>query len=479
MSAFTPRSSQDLNRLYPNAHVGMTQLAHGHDASYVYAGQSPYAIVDPSFSNYSPQYASTYGQSPPYATDHNHLMTQTYPQRAAVKEESDSHSRANFGQHVYPYSQSPRLSRNTPMHGFVPLHQCYQMAEIESQQSPSSDRSEPIDPPLPGYPAVNDFDAIVKNYIEDLSPKKRDKALITSQKARSIRYSLIEKKGTAVESAQFRFWARKMFKFSPEDDKLPYEKKKIVHDEKPVAIREKLFKILTKAHEQCNHGGRDKTSGQVRHVYSWYVKEGYQVFDRSAAKDHIRTGCILVASAYDEYRVPKELIARYVKICPTCRSRRGTAGLTPPHSRHSSPRSPIQMGPSTPPMLSPPESRRDSMVKCPLSEPNSTISSPSGYGIQGLQNHQFWSHAGHMSPPQMAFQAGHNSLSSAYGRASHGFPGATAYGAPTTTMGVASPYLSYETPYATGSLDKREGGSDNYTKGEYVYGTTIKREAKI
>lgn len=43
----------------------------------------------------------------------------------------------------------------------------------------------------------------------------------------------------------------------------------ICHEGKPVAIREKLFKILTKAHQECQHGGRDKTSAQVRRVYSW------------------------------------------------------------------------------------------------------------------------------------------------------------------------------------------------------------------
>jgi hypothetical protein len=47
--------------------------------------------------------------------------------------------------------------------------------------------------------------------------------------------------------------------------------KKICHEGKPVAVREKLFKILTIAHKQCQHGGRDKTSAQVRRIYSWCV----------------------------------------------------------------------------------------------------------------------------------------------------------------------------------------------------------------
>lgn len=49
------------------------------------------------------------------------------------------------------------------------------------------------------------------------------------------------------------------------------KRKKICHEGKPVAVREKLFKILTKAHRQCQHGGRDKTSAHVRRTYSWQV----------------------------------------------------------------------------------------------------------------------------------------------------------------------------------------------------------------
>jgi hypothetical protein len=87
-----------------------------------------------------------------------------------------------------------------------------------------------------------------------------------------------------------RFWVKKMFQLLPNDPKVPDVrpdtaprshqiltsdllkwKKKICHEGKPVAVREKLFKILTIAHKQCQHGGRDKTSAQVRRIYSWCV----------------------------------------------------------------------------------------------------------------------------------------------------------------------------------------------------------------
>ncbi|OAL37889.1 hypothetical protein AYO20_02722 [Fonsecaea nubica] len=135
--------------------------------------------------------------------------------------------------------------------------------------------SEPVLPPLEGYPDVHEFDELMKRYVQDLSPKKQDKALIHARRAANIKHVLIDKKTTAIESAQFRFWVKKMFTLQPNDSKIPEHLRKICHEGKPVAVREKLFKILTKAHKQCQHGGRDKTSAQVRKVYSWFDSQAF------------------------------------------------------------------------------------------------------------------------------------------------------------------------------------------------------------
>jgi hypothetical protein len=42
------------------------------------------------------------------------------------------------------------------------------------------------------------------SYVDSLSSKKQDKALIHAKRARNIKAVLIDKKTTAVESAQFR-----------------------------------------------------------------------------------------------------------------------------------------------------------------------------------------------------------------------------------------------------------------------------------
>jgi hypothetical protein len=114
-------------------------------------------------------------------------------------------------------------------------------------------------------------------------------------------------------------------------------KKTICHENKPVAVREKLFKILTRAHKACHHGGRDKTSAQVRRVYSWCVVRNEEDIKLTAP------------------RVPKELISRFVKMCPTCRVRRPSRDEPHHHGDDTTP-------PSDEDMPDSPISRRGSEV---------------------------------------------------------------------------------------------------------------------
>jgi hypothetical protein len=116
-------------------------------------------------------------------------------------------------------------------------------------------------------PSNAEFDAILNEYINDLSPKKQDKALIPQKRLNNIEAVLRDPKCTTIESAQFRFWAKKMFTLQTDES----GNEKVMHENKPVAVREKLYRILTTAHILAQHGGRDKTSSQVRKHYSWYV----------------------------------------------------------------------------------------------------------------------------------------------------------------------------------------------------------------
>ncbi|ORZ22548.1 hypothetical protein BCR42DRAFT_447843 [Absidia repens] len=135
------------------------------------------------------------------------------------------------------------------------------------------------------YPSEKDFDDIVQTYLDNLSFKKRDKALVDQQRYDLILQVLQKPKNTSVSTAQFRFWVKKMFQLVY----LHNGRLVVCHDNKPVAMREQIYSILIWAHRQSHHGGRDKTSTLVRRRFSW---------------------------------IPKELIARFVRHCPFCITRR-------------------------------------------------------------------------------------------------------------------------------------------------------------
>ncbi|KAF8654791.1 hypothetical protein AX16_003446 [Volvariella volvacea WC 439] len=98
-----------------------------------------------------------------------------------------------------------------------------------------------------------------------------------------------------VETPQFRFWVRKMFTIGRTDDPQfqgkPFSqgppREILLHfqDHLQVAVQEQLYDILCHCHALANHGGRDKTCIVIRKNYAW---------------------------------VPKELVAQFVKACPTC-----------------------------------------------------------------------------------------------------------------------------------------------------------------
>ncbi|BFZ60955.1 hypothetical protein YB2330_002012 [Saitoella coloradoensis] len=173
--------------------------------------------------------------------------------------------------------------------------------DLDLLTDPSSSSS--LDPPrshtrttYTGFPTPSAFDNLLNTYIASLSPKKREKSLITQRMYDVIIHVLENPTEKVIGSAQFRFWVRKMFELhhnSTHPSNTPHahaahsqSQWTLCHDGKPVAVREGLYDILCEAHAVCRHGGRDKTCTQVKRWWSW---------------------------------VPKEVVARFVGICPTCR----------------------------------------------------------------------------------------------------------------------------------------------------------------
>ena len=121
---------------------------------------------------------------------------------------------------------------------------------------------QPQQPSYQGFPSAAQFNAMMDEYLMSLSPKKQAKALLTQQMYDDILTVLLNPAETKIGSAQFRFWAKKMFKLvSTQVAHI------VIHENKPVAVKEQLYDVLVQCHGQANHGGRDKTAGQVTYLY--------------------------------------------------------------------------------------------------------------------------------------------------------------------------------------------------------------------
>jgi len=147
----------------------------------------------------------------------------------------------------------------------------------------------------PGFPTYAQYKQVETSYIQSLTPRRQGKALISQSLFDRI-WDVLHEPEVLVqgETAQFRFWARKMFKISsdhhvtlggvePTSDDAP--KEVLLHDNLLVAVQEQLYDLLCYCHGSTGHGGRDKTCALIRKHYTW---------------------------------VPKDLVASFIKTCPTC-----------------------------------------------------------------------------------------------------------------------------------------------------------------
>ncbi|KAF8968768.1 hypothetical protein BDZ97DRAFT_1755059 [Flammula alnicola] len=144
----------------------------------------------------------------------------------------------------------------------------------------------------PGFPTYAQYKQVEATYLQSLTPRRQGKALISQALFDRIWDVLHEPDGHG-ETAQFRFWARKMFTVSKthrvtlgvvdNGDDTPQEV--LLHDNLLVAIQEQLYDLLCYCHGSTGHGGRDKTCALIRKHYTW---------------------------------VPKDLVSNFIKSCPTC-----------------------------------------------------------------------------------------------------------------------------------------------------------------
>lgn len=193
--------------------------------------------------------------------------------------------------------QRPNDSKSTPAAGSINKSDKTESPKHDAQRPTARPpRSLPVHSPDLGLPTMAQYFSLESDYICSLSSRKQEKALISQDMFDNIWDVLHDPSNSKICTPQFRWWVRKMFILAYSSKDTPTEAKGVetkdrnmkpvvLHENRPVAVKTHIYSILCYCHQLANHGGRDRTTAMVRKHYSW---------------------------------IPKELIAKFVKACPTC-----------------------------------------------------------------------------------------------------------------------------------------------------------------
>lgn len=196
--------------------------------------------------------------------------------------------------------------------------------------------------PTLGMPSNGEYAQLLTRYLDEMTPTKRGKALVDSELLERIMSVLtFQHEGSSGASGMsfgsdfprrtacgageiwntqpFRRWARNTFIYrqatqaeleravdfgllSPPESSLsgpgvpghppstrlalPLPMNLVFHRDRPVALRQRIYKIILRAHWIANHSGRDRTWALVQEICSY---------------------------------IPKRLVYDFVAACPTCR----------------------------------------------------------------------------------------------------------------------------------------------------------------
>ena len=160
-----PRSGQDLNPFMASSPLTMPHYANNNGANYNYTLQPQPDEFSPLYSAYVTPFTSSQTEEVQRLSEHL-PMTPQYPYNTSTLGSTASSHRPltqtapcsiqQLSQH--PFSQSLRYSNS---------HDLSQLPEVESQDSvnESTMRSEPVLPPLSGFPEVRDFDRLINRCV--------------------------------------------------------------------------------------------------------------------------------------------------------------------------------------------------------------------------------------------------------------------------------------------------------------------------
>ena len=162
MTEYTPRNSQDLNPLLASSHLVMSHNSNNSGASYMYNNsQIPYTTINTLYPTYTTTYSPSHSTTP-FPTESSHMALQ-YQQSSAHYSTTLSQQRT-LAQSQYLPTRTSSNQRYCYSNRSAMGQDAYSLADTEEQTSfnENSMLSEPVVPPLEGYPDVQEFDQLMR-----------------------------------------------------------------------------------------------------------------------------------------------------------------------------------------------------------------------------------------------------------------------------------------------------------------------------
>lgn len=243
-----PPAGLSLLTLFRAPPLSFTMQSYGavqHDESYVYYDQQPQHDQLPHHRDEQQHFDHSFDSSFEYSEQDHHLLQQHFEQQGG-----DDGLFAPVGSTPPRPASPPGWPRDDERLLLSPLSRSKTITTSPSKEDmllPSS------------FPTKAEFNVMVHSYLDSLSIRKRDKALISQEKYDSVLTILKDPRSAQTGTAQFRFWAKKMFELVSFEGDLV-----VTHEGRPVAVQEQIYDVLVYCHGQAAHGGRDKTAAMVR-----------------------------------------------------------------------------------------------------------------------------------------------------------------------------------------------------------------------
>lgn len=157
MSTFGRRNNNGHSYIMNQQIALPVPYSHGDGHEFTGNGPGSFGFHQPSYSSYGTQFNSPYSPQSALSTSAQHLASHYSSGHSTPDQVRLQHPPPQYITHSR-YLQSPR---------YLPLRDALNETEIESQESTNENTmlSEPVMPPLDGFPDVREFDQLMKRYM--------------------------------------------------------------------------------------------------------------------------------------------------------------------------------------------------------------------------------------------------------------------------------------------------------------------------